>query len=358
MRVAGNVREARIDIVRGLAMLVIAINHITVAFRMYGFEGRGIITPTDLGYSSSASLFVIMSGYMVGLVYVKKPKPSVAILLRARTLYGYNLVLIFAVTPFLLMMSNSEAASWGASFLLANSVTGLFKFLVLIKAPTLLDVLQMYVIFMIVTPLALWVYGKSPFVLAAASVMLWTLCQVATATRVIEPAAVQWRFNPAAWQLLFFIPMILGAGRAHERIFYLLGKYKYLTLILALIAAAMGIAKVYHFEEIIPGSYLLSSKGNLGALRILHALVVLTLYCGLLMISPNVPNLAPMRALACLGRQTLRCYVASAWLTYALAFAWHRSDGGIISYYGAVFLAVFVAFCTAAIFDAKGTAKT
>jgi len=346
-------RDARIDIIRGAAMLTIVINHITEAFKLYGFTGLEIVTPTALGYSSSASLFVIMSGYMVGLVYIKKPKPSQALLRRALSLYWHNALLLTALFPIIILMSEIEAAKWRADLIITAPMTALITFFGLLKAPVLLDVLQMYVIFMLLTPAALWVHRKSPLALAAVSITLWILCQLATATHLLDPDRVRSTFNPVAWQLLFFIPLILGAKRIHESIFDLLENRKWITFVIMSIAAIFAMAKIYHVEEAIHGSRILMSKGNLGALRIVHAVVIITLYCGLLTLSKRIPKLPPIRALACLGRQTLKCYVFSAFLTYLLAVAWDRLDGGNEVYYATVALAVMVTFIAAAIFDAR-----
>ena len=334
-------------------MLIIAINHITVAFRSYGLTGLGIPTPTAIGYSSSASIFVIMSGYMVGMVYHRKPQPARAVLLRAWTLYRYNALLLIAVAPVLLLMERWQAVAWDAGFLFDRPIAGLVLFFTLLRAPALLDVLQLYVIFMLLTPAALWIYRRSPLALAAVSVMLWVLCQLATATHLVDPRLVEWKFNPAAWQLLFFVPLIFGASRLHERLFALLEAHRWITILLGAAAAAFAIAKLLHIEEAIPRYWLLTSKGNLGMLRLVHAPVVILFYCGLLAISRRIPELAPMRALACIGRQTLYCYIVSAWLTYVLTAVWDHVDGGYFTYLAAVGLSIMVTFTVAVLFDAR-----
>lgn len=346
-------RETRIDILRGLAMLIIAINHITVAFRSYGLTGFAIPTPTAVGYSSSASIFVIMSGYMVGMVYHRKPQPERAVLLRAWTLYRYNALLLIGVAPVLLLTERWQAMAWDAGFLFDRPIAGLLLFFTLLRAPTLLDVLQLYVIFMLLTPGALWIYRRSPLGLAAISVTLWILCQLATATHLIDPRLVEWKFNPAAWQLLFFIPLIFGASRLHERLFALLEDRKWITLMLGAAVSVFAVAKLLHIEEAVPRYWLLTSKGNLGILRLMHAPVVILFYCGLLASSRRIPEWPPMRALACVGRQTLYCYIVSAWLTYVLTAVWGHTGSGYPAYLAAVGLSIMVTFAVAVLFDVR-----
>lgn len=55
-------REPRIDIMRGLALVVITLNHTALALYSIGLEGPQIPTPSRYGYSSSALQFVALSG--------------------------------------------------------------------------------------------------------------------------------------------------------------------------------------------------------------------------------------------------------------------------------------------------------
>jgi hypothetical protein len=334
-------------------MLVIAVNHVSVAFRTYGLDGIDIPTPTSLGYSSSASIFVAMSGYMVGLIYSRKAQPSLAVLARARTLYVYNALLFVAVLPLLLVMDRAEAVAWDAATLYDTPAVGLAQFLLLIRAPALLDVLQLYVIFMLVTPAALWLLRRSPTALISLSLAIWAACQVAAAIGLFDPKIFEWNFNPAAWQLLFFAPMVFGAARGHEAVFEVLARRRIITALLAGAAAAFAVAKVLHLERAIPGFALLTSKGNLGALRLIHAPVIMFLYCGALALDPRIPHVAAMRALACVGRQTLPCYLGSAWITYLLAVVWDRYSGTYLTYLAAALAAVLVTLAVAAMTDAR-----
>ncbi|WP_267395388.1 MULTISPECIES: OpgC domain-containing protein [unclassified Sphingomonas] len=346
-------RETRLDIVRGLAMVVIAINHITVSFRLYGLKGASILTPTALGYSTSASVFVMMSGYMVGMVYLHKPRPTKAVLSRARRLYLCNVLLLLAVLPILYVMSSAEQTAWEARFIMGSPLSGIPKFLLLLKAPPLLDVLQLYVILMLLTPAALWVYRRSSLALGALSFLVWLASQIAVwIVRGDQPHPSFW-FNPASWQILFFIPLIIGAVRGHERIFDVLGKNRWITALLAVVVALFSITKLLHVEHGIPRYWLFTSKGDMGALHLIHSYVIVTFYCGVLAISPKLPMLPPMRALACVGRQTLYCYLASAWLTYVLAEAWGRFGGGYRTYLASALITLLVTFTTATLFDSR-----
>jgi hypothetical protein len=193
--------------------------------------------------------------------------------------------------------------------------------------------------------------------LATLSIILWALSQFATETGLVDPKVFEWKFNPFAWQILFFIPLIFGASRGHEALFKFLERHKRVTLVSGVLAALFTVSRVLHLEYSVPGYWLITSKGNLGALHLFHAIIVIVLYCGLLTISPKIPTLPPLRALACIGRQTLYCYIASAWLTYALAFGFGRLGGGYFAYLAAALFSVLATFAVAVLFDARSAKR-
>lgn len=358
MASGGIERETRLDIIRGFAMLVIAINHVSVAFRIYGLEYIDIPTPTHLGYSSSAATFVAMSGYMVGFVYSRRRDGARAVLQRARMLYVYNLLLFLVTMPLLALMSPHEASSWHAETLQERPWLGLLQFLTLLRAPALLDVLQLYVILMILTPAALWLHRRSATSLVALSVGVWALCQLAAALRLFDPKIFEWNFNPAAWQIVFFLPMVFGSARGHEITFRYFHRNWIAVAALFTAVIAFALLKVLHVEQAIPDYALLTSKGNMGALRLMHAALIMFFYGGLLALVPALSKIAPLRALACIGRHTLPCYVVSAWLTYALAAVWSRYSGAYTTYLLAAAFSAFMTFVVASLADARRKRRT
>ena len=98
-------RDTAIDILRGLALITITINHITGFTDRMGMVGMQFPTLTLWGFSSAAEVFFVLSGYLVGAVYFAKVKqPTLAgftgkVWRRTGKLYVYNLALFVALIP-------------------------------------------------------------------------------------------------------------------------------------------------------------------------------------------------------------------------------------------------------------------
>ena len=69
---AGSRIEA-LDFVRGICLLVIAFDHTSSFARKLGYTGREWFTPTMLGYSSAAELFLFVSGALIGIAEPARP---------------------------------------------------------------------------------------------------------------------------------------------------------------------------------------------------------------------------------------------------------------------------------------------
>ncbi len=325
---------------RGCALVTILINHLSQVAEAGGLTTSLVPTPTRYGYSTAAELFVILSGYMVGLVYLSRPRPVRAVWRRAGSLWLYNLILLAIVMPLATLMTPSELHFWRLDAFLAAPFPSLFRFATLQQAPRLLDILLLYVTLMLVAPVAITIHHRSPRLLVGLSIALYGLAQVLTIHHVSgSPTANDdGALKLMSWQLLFFVPMALGAWRTHIALFrWLEGNWPALLLLLALFG--MGVfAKVTG----VPQPEWLSGRYGLHILRLGHAVLVLLLYASLLTMAGSWLRAAPFRALAAMGRHSLNCFAAGVVLTYALGLAWDRVGSGHAAYYGVVALAILL----------------
>lgn len=349
---ATSVRDTRIDIIRGLAILTILLNHLTHSMQSYGLRGRPIPTPTAFGYSSAAEIFVFMSGYMVGLVYLGKPDPERRLLKRAGKLYAYNWLLLLLVSPFILIMQNSEVFYWRAEGILANPISALLDFTILTNAPLFLDILHLYIILMLVAPIAIFIYKRSPALLILVSLGIYIFANVNGYLGVWNGVDV-WDFNPLAWQLIFFVPVVLDAKREHIRLFKFFeqrSSWKW-TAALGLVIGLFAIAKTLGAERDIPFFTIINERDVLGPVRIFHVIVLLAFYAGVLSMLRSVISAAPFRFLAVIGRHSLNCFALGVVLTYALTVGWDRLSLGHHGYIAAAAVAIFTTFICAVFWD-------
>ncbi len=315
-------REGRIDILRGIAMLTILLNHFWMTFRAVGFTGSAIPTPTQLGYSSAASIFVALSGYMVGMVYMRKERPIRAVLKRALQLYMINLAIFVIVSPVALLASADKDRFWYMHSLIEEPVSGLVRFLTLRDAPAFLDVLQLYVALLLMTPIAILLVRRSRWLLAAGSVALWALVQLWPFVMPddLPVPDIGRTLNALAWQMAFFLPMVAGMGRWHEPIFAFFTRRPLALLPIGALLVAAGWTHEIDplFAE--PRVHLaLTSRPVHGPVWTAHATLLLSGYLGLLAwLTPHL-HAMPFRLLASLGRNSLNVYAASIPLIFGAA---------------------------------------
>ena len=328
-------REPRIDIVRGIAIVTIFLNHLTQVVEFAGYRGWMIPTPTRLGFSTAAELFVIMSGYMVGLVYLRRPHPARAIVRRAGTLWLYDIALLAIVLPIGLVMTAGELAFWRLDVFWTAPAAATARFAMLQSAPRLLDILQLYISLMLLAPLAMALHARAPRAVIPLSVALWIASQAITWRAIAaNPAAnLGTGVSLAAWQMLFFVPMALGARSAHRALFGWLDGHR--TALIALVTLAIAGAAVRQLQEAqwLARPWWLEAPLGLHPLRVAHAVLMLVFYAAVLTwLRPWLAR-QPWRALAAIGRHSLDCFTGGVVLTYALGTLWLGAGGGYPAYY-------------------------
>lgn len=312
-------RELRIDIIRGIAMLTILLNHTAIPFhKIYSYHGPVIPTLTEYGYSSAASLFVSLSGYMVGMVYLRRDNAISLILARAWKLYLINAAILFGLIVFSYLSSPAHDSFWKLRPMIDPPFKEIVKFLTLTDGPAFTDILQLYVALMLATPVAIFLIKRSPILLAACSIGLWSLVQIAGF--FLSPNGVPLSnghsLNVLAWQLTFFLPMIAGKMKLHEPILKWFERQPKALLIFWGLLAISGIARELHAEGIVPGHYYLINRPLNGPVWLAHSLLVLGAYISLLTWLGDHLERWPFRRLASMGRNSLYVFVASTPIIY------------------------------------------
>ncbi len=328
-------REPRIDIIRGCSILFILINHLTQVAEFGGLKGWMIPTPTRYGYSTAAESFVIMSGYMVGLVYMARARPMQAIWRRAARLWAYNVALLVIVLALVAFMPADEMGFWRLDGFVSAPVAATLHFLTLQDAPRLLDILQLYIKLMLVSPIAIWIHRRSPAALISISVGLYLVAQVLTVLHLSASpdATTDGALDLLSWQMLFFVPMALGAMRAHVRLFRWLDRnWAMLVLLLALFVIGAATRQL-QMEEILAEPEWLTGRYGLNPLRLAHAIMMLMLYASALTLAGGFLQHWSFRAIGGIGLHSLDCFVAGVVATYGLVILWKRTGGGYPEYY-------------------------
>lgn len=207
-------RDGRIDVLRGLALVMIFINHVPGT----AFEH---LTNRNFGFSDAAEAFVMISGISAALAYSGAMErgplwPGIAkIWRRAWTLYLVHLFLSFWAIAIVF-------ATWRFGGSITLALKDNFQHLlsdpygVLIGVPTLghqfgyVNILPMYAVLLLATPVLLMAGSRWPLRTLAASVALWLMAGTYRLDLPAYPLPGGWFFNPLAWQLLFVTGLLTG----------------------------------------------------------------------------------------------------------------------------------------------------
>ncbi|MGV3490829.1 MAG: OpgC family protein [Devosia sp.] len=216
-------RDARLDMFRGIALVMIFINHVPGTF----YE---TLTSRNFGFSDAAEAFVFMSGMAAGLAYSNSFSggplwPAIArVWARARSLYFVHLsITLIALGIF------AAAALWFGLYdvLEKNNIAPLFTqpLQVMIGLPLLthqlgyLNILPLYAILLLATPAIILAGRRWPVWTLVASIALWVIAGQFRLNLPNYPNSGGWFFNPFSWQLLFVIGLLSGMAMKEGRRF-------------------------------------------------------------------------------------------------------------------------------------------
>jgi enterochelin esterase-like enzyme len=240
-------RDLRIDLLRGLAVLAMVIDHIAGPSKLY------LLTGGNHFYTSAAEGFIFLSGLTVGLVYrrvAERDGVSTAmrrLLARSWTLY----VLAVGLTLLMLPVSESLRLPWSVGIDQGTPLQIVWGIVSLHQTYYLVDVLALYVLLMLVAPLALMLLCEHrTLIVLAVSWLIWAGFQFfPNQTELPWTTAGNNLFYLAAWQALFFTAMVIGYHR--QRLGELFGKRLQMPLLVALGLGVTGLILIYSNQTVV-----------------------------------------------------------------------------------------------------------
>lgn len=218
-------RRPELDALRGLFLVWMTLTHLPTRFSDFVNQ--------PIGFISSAEGFVFMSALLVGRIYLRgmlenKSHTQRRLWKRSLKIYGYHLLLLviaFSVAATYAAHSHTAALRNLFNFYLAHPGTAIIGSVLLLYCPPLLDILPMYVIFLVLTPIVLSAsirFGWKKILVASFSV--WLLAQfglrdlvhagVVAVTHLRIPLQETGAFNLFAWQAVWIVGLWLGAEMA------------------------------------------------------------------------------------------------------------------------------------------------
>src|ERR1700722_11332988 len=215
-------RRPELDALRGLFLVWMTLTHLPTRLSE--------LVNQPFGFVSSAEGFVFLSAMLVATLYIHQAAEDSEgmrskLWKRALMIYGYHLIMlamVFTVVATFAAHTHRAALSNLLNFYLAHPVTAIIGSLLLIYCPPLLDILPMYVTFLLLTPYILNVAGRRGWNrILIVSGLVWLLAQfglrtwmhnlVVHMTGLHIPLQETGAFNLFAWQGIWVLALWLGA---------------------------------------------------------------------------------------------------------------------------------------------------
>ncbi|WID95140.1 OpgC domain-containing protein [Bosea vestrisii] len=201
-------RDERLDVFRGLTMLIIFVAHLPA-------NSWNAFIPARFGFSSGAELFVFCSGIAsalaFGSVFVRRGLAlgTARIAYRIWQVYWAQLGLVLAIIALAGLLDRAFGlAELARQFgpLVVDPEGALFGLVALTWQPDYLDILPMYLVILALVPVMMALRRLHPALPFALSGALYALAWTRGLNLPGNPwNGAGWFLNPFAWQLIFFI---------------------------------------------------------------------------------------------------------------------------------------------------------
>lgn len=312
-------RRWELDALRGLMLVLMACTHFPT--RLSDPLGQ------PFGFVSAAEGFVLLSAYMAGSVYGRKALRDGgdamrgALLRRALKVYACQAALLlfaYTVIAAIGLLADQQAVLGLLGLYFDRPAMALLSSLLLIYSPALLDILPIYIVLMLLSPVLL-LHGRRRGWggILALSTLLWLAAQFDAGPAVYQLLG-RWvdipvsygdmgAFEILGWQFLWVMGLWLGAdaGALPQRLPWGLVMAAALLALVAFVwRHAVGQTPFPGLPALAP----LFDKWHLGPLRLINlfALLVLVLHFGP-WLKRHLPRVA---VLELLGRQSLPVFCA------------------------------------------------
>jgi hypothetical protein len=225
-------RRLEIDAVRGLMLVWMALTHLPTFLPNY--------TNQPFGFVSASEGFIFLSALFTGRIYFRLaerdgyPAMSRKVLMRTLRLYGYHALLLgfafLVAVPIASRGNRPQLHNLLDYYFAVGPKRAISEAFLLVYRPPLLDILPMYILFLLFTPIVLIIarrVGNWSTILAA-SATIWFLAHlgireaehdfVNRALRVHIPINEMGAFDLWAWQFLWILGLWFGVRWAQKNL--------------------------------------------------------------------------------------------------------------------------------------------
>jgi hypothetical protein len=357
---SGDARRSRarlmsVDFWRGFALITIFINHI---------PGNAFVwlTHRNYGFSDATEIFVMLAGVGAALAYLPRFRQGEAaatsfrIVQRAFQLYTIHIMLIVccgALIAYAVTVTGDTRffEAFRLDVLVNDTIPGLIGLATLMLQPSYLDILPLYVVLLLMSPLLLVLTARNVWLGLGASAALYLTAQLVPVQLSTFPAEGLWFLNPLCWQLLFTIGlaiggMILNGDGVRSRVLFWAA---------AVYVAASAVWIVSGFNPTwnlspVPVFAWEFSKSDLHLPRLLHVLA-LTYVVSHLPLERWIRQTRLLGSVAVLGRHSLPVFALGTVLAVAGQLLRALSGGGLLVDIGLIGSGLAMLFACAGVLE-------
>lgn len=316
-------RNVQLDFFRGLALLIIFINHVPSNDLL-------VYTPSRFGLSDSAEIFVFLSGVASAIAYGRCFRVSglwlgsVRVFYRCAEIYAAHLALFFllaivCILGNVLFESPDYIDRLNLRYFFDFTPEALLALVSLRWVPNYFDILPMYLVLMLWVPIV-WTLSRCHVAAAIGfSLFVYLAMWLFDLDLAADPHSDRaWYFNPFAWQLIFFTGFALGSGWIKPP-----APQKWLLVACSLFVLLS--IPLSHEPNLRPTDWLIqlhaslepwADKTRFGPLRWLHFMAVAYLVAHLFRGREKLLQGAVPRLIAKMGQQSLPIFLVCMTLSY------------------------------------------
>ncbi|MCU0736238.1 MAG: OpgC domain-containing protein [Methylotetracoccus sp.] len=322
-------RNIKLDFFRGVALLIIYINHI---------PGNELLlyTPSRFGLSDAAEIFVFLSGYAAAIAYGRSFRTagfalgSFRVFHRCVQIYAAHLGL-FALMAMICVLGSQwlETQDYvthlNIRYFFDHTEAALLGLVSLQYVPNYFDILPMYLVVMLWIPGIVAMSGVHRIMAMAFPPALYLAMWMLGLEFSADPnSARPWFFNPFGWQLLFFIGFAFGSNwlRVPATHPWLVAA----SVAFLVIAVPFSPEPAMRPTEWLQGAHAmlqpLLEKTRFGPLRLIHFLALAYLVIVSLRYGEQWLQRTWAQSIVQMGRQSLPIFVVSMALSYVGGMAY------------------------------------
>ncbi|WP_338330301.1 OpgC domain-containing protein, partial [Commensalibacter sp. Nvir] len=209
MQTVKTARDHRIDALRGLALIMMYVDHIPE-------DLLNRFTMRNVGFADAAEIFVLLAGYASWLAYGRKVNQDGMLKVYKRIVHRCWKIYLYQMG--LVLMTLFSIYQWRRFFTLSADflepelahgygiIRVLWRLIIMEALPSNLNILPLYIVLLMAFPVLIFLMRLRYWLAFFLSFILWLTVNINPGINFpnwLDPDG--WFFNPLAWQFLFVI---------------------------------------------------------------------------------------------------------------------------------------------------------